>query len=435
MNVKDMYKQRLVSSDEAIRNSVQSNFTLVIPCGVGVPNNLLDALADNAESLENVRVCQAIGLLPHRYFLDEAMEGHIVKESLYFAGPDRAADKKQLDTIRVNNVHLSDARAFMTQWNHINVFLGLVSPMDKHGFFSLGLSTIYEKDAIEAADIVILEVNENVPRTHGDALVHVSEADYLVESNYPLFEVPYMPPTEADIHIAEHVAPLVPDGATLQLGVGNLPAAIGMQLLNHKNIGVHTEVLADVNVDLWEAGVCTNKAKTLEKDKMVACLAIGSKKLYDFIDDNPSVTMRTGSFTNEVTSIARNNTLISINSSIQIDLCGQVAAESMGPVQFSSTGGQLDWVRGSQMSPGGKSIIALPSTAKDDTISKIVPIMSDGSYITTPRTDVQYVATEHGIVNLRGKPMHERARMLIDLAHPNFRPWLEEEAKRLRILR
>lgn len=435
MDTKEMYKQRLVSPDEAIKKSVKSGITIVIPCGVGVPSSLLDALADNAKSFEKIRVCQAIGLLPHRYFLDEAMQGHIVKESLYFAGPDRAADKKKLDTIRVNVVHLSDSRAFMTEWNNINVFFGLVSPMDRHGFFSLGLSTIYEKDAIEAADIVVLEVNENVPRSHGDTLVHVSEANYIVESNYPLVEVPNTPPSEIDKLIASHVAPLVPDGATVQLGVGDLPAAIGMQLLDRKNLGVHTEVLADVNVDLWEAGACNNKNKTLEKDKMVACLAIGSKKLYKFMDDNPVVNMRRGYFTNEVTSIAKNNALISINSTIQVDLCGQCASESIGPVQFSSTGGQLDWVRGSQMSPGGKSIIAFPSTAKEESVSKIVPIISDGSYITTPRTDVQYIATEYGVVNLRGKPMHERARILIELAHPKFRPWLEEEGRRLRILR
>lgn len=435
MDVKQLYKMKLLSADEAVKKTVKSNDTIVIPAGVGVPHGLLDALADNSRSYENVRVVQAIGLLPHRYFLDQDMQGHVYKESLYFAGPDRQAVKKGLSTIRNNVVHLSDAAAYMTQWNHINLFFGLVAPMDKHGFFSLGLSTIYEKEAIEAADLVILEVNENVPRTLGDALVHITETDYIAENNAALFEIPSTPPGEIERQIAGHVAPLVADGATLQLGVGDLPAAIALQLMSRKNLGVHTEVLADVNVDLWEAGACNNRNKVLEKGKMVACLALGSKKLYHFIDDNPGVAMRQGKFTNEVSSIAQNNALISINSTIQVDLCGQCASESIGPVQFSATGGQLDWVRGSQMSPGGKSIIAFPSTAKNDTISKIVPVMSDGSYITTPRTDVQYVATEYGVVNLKGKPMDERGRLLIQLAHPQFRPWLEEEGQRLGILR
>jgi Acetyl-CoA hydrolase len=307
--------------------------------------------------------------------------------------------------------------------------------MNKWGYVSLGTSTIYEKEALEKADIVILEVNENIPFTHGDAIVHISEVDLVVENHVPMIEVPLATPNEKDKIIARYISDLVPDGATLQLGIGGVPAAVATYLTDKKNLGVHTELLVDSYVDLWEAGVVTNLDKTLEKGKMIGCLAIGTKKLWNFMDHNPIVELRKGSFTNSVPIMSQNTKLISINMTMQADFYGQCASESLGAVQYSATGGQLDWVRGAQLSPGGKSIICFYSAAKNDTISKIVPAISDGSAITTPRADIDYVVTEYGVAHLKGKPFSERAKLMIQIAHPKFRDQLEEEAKRLRIIR
>lgn len=434
MNVQELYKKRLVSPEEAIKR-IQSNSEVSLACGLAAPPAILEALAQNYQNYENVKFYQAIGLLPHRYFMEEAMAGHFVKESLYNAAPDRAANAKNLSTILDNTIHLSESGRFMTQWRNVSVFLGTAAPMNKWGYLSLGTSTIYEKEALEKADIVILEVNENIPFTHGDAIVHISEVDLVVENHVPMIEVQLATPNEKDTIIARYISDLVPDGATLQLGIGGVPAAVAIYLTDKKNLGVHTELLVDSYVDLWEAGVVTNLDKTLEKGKMIGCLAIGTKKLWNFMDHNPIVELRKGSFTNSVPIMSQNTKLISINMSMQADFYGQCASESLGAVQYSATGGQLDWVRGAQLSPGGKSIICFYSTAKNDTISKIVPAISDGSAITTPRADIDYVVTEYGVAHLKGKPFSERAELMIQIAHPKFRAQLEEEAKRLRIIR
>ena len=424
----------MLHSDEAVLK-IPSNSKICLPAGIAAPPGLLESMASQYEKFNNISFYQSIGLLPHRYFMEEKMAGHFLKESTYNAGPDRMAQKIAPMCISPSSVHLSESNLFFTKWNHMNVHLGTCSAMNKWGYVSLGTSVIYERDVLDDCDLVILEMNENIPFSYGDTVVHISQVDYFSQNNRSIVEIPSPPPSDKDKTIAGYISDLVPDGATIQLGVGGVPNAVAALLAEKKDLGVHTELLVDSYIDLWEAGAVTNKKKNVGKGKMTACLAFGSNKLYNFMDHNPVVEMRRGSYTNSIETTSTIDNLISINMTMQTDLYGACASESLGTEQYSGTGGQLDWVRGAKASKGGKSIICFYSTAKEDTISKIVPIIKDGSAITTPRSDIDYVVTEYGVAHLRGKNFSDRAKLMINIAHPKFRAYLEEEAKKLKILR
>jgi acyl-CoA hydrolase len=299
---------------------------------------------------------------------------------------------------------------------------------------SLSLGLVVEKQMIEAADLVILEINRNLPWTLGDTQIHISEVDAIVENHVPLFELPSAPATEAEKTIGGYIAGLIEDGATIQLGIGGIPNAITACLLERHDLGVHTEMFTDGMIDLYNAGVVTNRKKTLWKGKMVGAFALGTQKLYEFVDNNIGVEFQQGNITNNPYIIAQNYKMVSVNTALQVDLYGQVCSQSIGPRHFSGTGGQLDTHRGAQMSQDGRGIIALRSTAKDGAVSTILPVLPEGAEVTVPSHDLDTVVTEFGVAELRGKTLRGRMEALVAIAHPDFRPWLREEAQRLGIV-
>ena len=322
----------------------------------------------------------------------------------------------------------------ITEFMDVNVAMTCVSRMDRHGYMSLGTNVDVAKAAIAAADIVILEVNPNMPRVHGDSWVHISDAAVVVEHEAPLNELPVPPDRPEDEAMGQLIADLIPDGACIQLGIGGVPNAVAKSLSNHKNLGIHTEMFVDSMVELVEQGIVTGTEKTFHPGKALYAFAAGSRRMYEFLDDNPLIEAHPVSYTNFPPNIARNDNLISVNSTIEVDLTGQCCSESMGSAQFSGTGGQHDYARGAFDSRGGKSIIAFYSTAKSGEVSRVVSTLTPGAVVTTPRNEVHYVASEYGVANLKGKTTRHRAEAMISLAHPKFRDQLTHDAKKLHLI-
>ncbi len=304
-----------------------------------------------------------------------------------------------------------------------------VSPPDKHGYCSLGLSVDVTLPAIQTAKRVVALINPNVPRTHGDGIIHINSIDFGVEINTPVYATTIGEPSEIEAIIGRNIAELVEDGATLQMGIGNIPNAVLHNLGNHKRLGIHTEMFSDGILPLVEKGIITGEEKQIKTGKIVTCFAMGTKKLYDFIDDNPNIHFKEAAYTNDTAIIRRNPKVTAINSAIEIDLTGQVCADSIGMYQYSGVGGQMDFIRGASLSEGGKPIIAMPSITNKG-ISKITPFLKEGASVTTTRAHVHYVVTEYGVVNLFGKGLEQRAKALISIAHPDHREALEREARK-----
>jgi len=307
-----------------------------------------------------------------------------------------------------------------------DVALVNLTPPDEHGYCSFGVAVDYTKRATEVAPLVIAQINKCMPRTWGDSFIHISDIDVIVEQDTPIIELPPPKITEVERAIGENCAKLIKDGDCLQLGIGAIPDAVLLFLKDKKDLGIHTEMFSDGVVELVEAGVVTNAKKNLHKGRMVATFLMGTKRLYDFVDNNPTVAMFPVTYTNDPLIAGQNDNLVSINSCVQVDFTGQVCSESVGPTQISAVGGQVDFVRAASISKGGRSIIAMPSTAAGGKISKIVPFLDHGAAVTTSRNDVQYIVTEHGIANLRYHTMRDRARALINIADPRFRDELKE---------
>ena len=333
-----------------------------------------------------------------------------------------------------NHLHLASEKRL--QHTKYNVFVGAAAMPDEHGYVSLSLSNVYEKMACEQADTIILEVNPNFPRTFGDLEIHISEIDYLIKADYPVPEIGSIELTEKDRIIGNLIADMIEDGTTLQLGIGGLPNAVAEALKDKKDLGIHTEMFTSGMMNLIEAGAVTGKKKNIYPGKHVACFAYGNRKLYDYINNNPSVLILNGNWVNDPNVIGLNDKQVSINSCLEIALDGQVASESFGTSQFSGTGGQSDTAIGAQISKGGKSFIALYSTAmvrnretgEREEVSKIVPILAPGAAVSLSRNDVDYVVTEYGVAALRGTSIQERAKLLIEIAHPKFRDDLTKQA-------
>jgi itaconate CoA-transferase len=316
----------------------------------------------------------------------------------------------------------------------IDVTVTMVSPMDEAGYFTFGTVNDYISTAARHCKKLIVEVNENMPRVFGDSLLHISEVDAVVEHHSDLLELTPSQPSDEDKIVARQVAEMVPDGAVIQLGIGGIPNAVCGFLGNHKDLGIHSELFCPGMMDLIRQGVVTGARKNLHPRKHVFTNALGTREMYDFIHDNPSMETYPVSYINDPAVIARNDRFISINATIEVDLLGQCNSEYLGDMQFSGTGGQLDFVRGAFNSNGGKSIIAFRSTAKDGAVSRIVPTLETGAVVTVPRMDTQYLATEYGIVQVKGKSTRDRALEIIKIAHPKFRDWLLQEAEERRIL-
>lgn len=431
MSVKDLYQQKRMSPGDAIR-VVKNGDTIIIPTAVGEPPALLTALSEARRDFRGVQVSQILPVRKYAYFDPETVEN--VRHTAYFySGVTRAGGAEGwVDFIPA---YFSEMPALI-QRNQMpaDVVFSLASPMDEHGFFSLALAADYTMAAIEKARAVVLEVNPNVPFANGNCHIHISQVAALTESDDPILEVglPKIGPVQEAI--GKYVAEMIPHGATLQIGYGGIPDAVVMQLTDKHDLGVHTEMVGDGIMSLVEAGVVTNRKKNYHPGKMLATFALGSKKLYQFMHRNPALEMHPVDFTNDPYLAGMNDNLHAINATMQIDFMGQCGSESLGFKPYSGTGGQSDFVRAANRSNGGKAFIVLPSTAKDDTISRIVPTLSAGTHVSTSKNDINYVVTEFGVAQLRGKTAKQRCEALIGIAHPNFRGELREAAKKMRLL-
>lgn len=427
MDYKEQYKRKLINVEEAL-GKVKSGDELVVAMAGAEPKSFLERLHEIKDRVEDVSVVTCLNMGDYKFCSEPEMEGHFLNETWFYSPLTRKAHSSGTATFIPNHLHLSAIKRL--DYKKPNIFIGTATPMDKHGYFSLSLSVTYERDYIEKADIVILEINDKLPRVYGDTAVHISEVDFVYENSVEVPELAIVEPSQKDMVIGNYIADLVEDGSTIQLGIGGIPNAVAKALVNKKDLGVHTEMITDGMYDLYEAGVITNRRKTLHKNKLIGTFALGTKKLYDFIDDNLAVELKRGSYTNDPYVIGQNYKMVSINTSLQIDLTGQCCSESLGSKQYSGTGGQSDTAVGAQNSLDGKSIIALYSTAKKDTISTIVPFLTLGAVVSFSRNDVDYVVTEYGVAPLRGRSVRERVNNLISIAHPNFKEELKREAQK-----
>ncbi|AWI03175.1 acetyl-CoA hydrolase/transferase family protein [Clostridium drakei] len=430
MNWEKIYRSKLVTAKEAVSN-IKSNSRVVVSIAVAEPTELIDALVANKENYENVEVVHMVDMGKSEY-AQEGMEKYFKYNSIFVGASTKdAVNSGRSDFTPCCFYELPGL--FKEGYLPVDVVLIQVSKPDKHGYCSFGVSNDYTKPAADCAKIVIAEVNENMPRVLGDSFIHVSDIDYIVETSHHIMELKQPKIGKIEKDIGQYCASLIEDGSTLQLGIGAIPDAVLLFLKDKKDLGIHSEMISDGVVDLVESGVINNKKKTLEQGKIVVTFFMGTKKLYDFIDDNPMVESYPVSYVNDPTVIMKNSKMISINSCVEVDLMGQVCSESIGMNQISGIGGQVDFIRGANMCKDGKAIIAIPSTAAKGKVSRIVPLLEKGTPITTSRTDVDYIITEYGIARLKSKSLKERARALINIAHPNFRPWLiEEYEKRFR---
>ena len=429
MDWKTIYESRKCSADEAVR-SIKSGDTVVLAHAVAEPPILVDAMVKNADAYRNVEVCHMVTMGKGEYSKPE------YKDNFTFNGWFCSATTRDSTAQGHGDftpVFFHAVPSYMRKGIiDVDVFMVMVSPPNKNGYCCTGVSSDYTYQGIKSARTVLAEVNDQVPTVFGDTFIHVSEIDKFVETSHPLPELPLPNIGEVEKAIGQNCAELIEDGATLQLGIGAIPDAVLHSLNDKKDLGIHSEMISDGVVDLFEAGVVNCSKKSINKGKMTITFLMGTKRLYDFADNNPIVELKTVDYVNDPYVIAQNSKLVSINASISVDFMGQVVSDSIGIRQFSGVGGQVDFVRGAFMSTDGlgKAIIAMPSVAKKkdgSMISKITPYIDQGAAVTTSRNDVDYIVTEHGIAEMKGKTLKQRARNLIAVAHPSFREELKEE--------
>jgi acetyl-CoA hydrolase len=423
----DIYRSRVTTAEEAVE-CVASGHHVWLHAGCNNPEELVKALVGRADELENVEVTHLLtfGAADH---VDPRYEKTFRHRALFTGRNVRqAVNEGRADFVPV---FLSEIPGLIRDGTiPVDVALIQVSPPDEHGFCSYGVGVECTKAAAETAKTVVALVNRNMPRSLGDAFIHVSRLTHVVEIDRPVLELPQV--TEVgDVAraIGRNVADLIEDGSTLQMGIGEIPDAVLLFLEEKKDLGIHTEMFSDGVVELFERGVVTGEAKTLHKGKIIASFVLGSKKTFDFLDNNPFVEFHPTEYVNDPFVIAKNEKMVAINSAIAVDITGQVCADSMGKNIYSGFGGQVDFIRGAAHSRGGKPIIALRSTAKDGKVSRIVDVLTEGSGVVTTRADVHYVVTEYGVANLHGRSLRERAKALIECAHPDFRDGLRAAAR------
>lgn len=421
----EAYNSKKVSIEEAL-SVIRPDDEVITSIGPLEPMEIMSRLHTIRDKVNKIKIWNGLNMGVYDFCSKSEMRDNYELRSWFYSAPTRKAQGVGIASYEPGNLHNIFIRKL--QEKSPNIFIGTVAPMDKHGYFRFSLSVVYEKECFEAADIVILEVNPNLPQVHGDTEIHISDVDYIVEIDRPLPELPKTKISEVNKKIGENVASLVNDGDTIQLGIGQIPDAVAMSFMSKKDLGIHTEMISNSIVDLVEAGVITGKKKNINKGKIVGTFALGSKRLYDFMDNNPSIRLMRGSYVNDPYVIAQNDNMVSINTALEVDLTGQVCSESIGSLHFSGTGGQNDFSEGAIHSKNGRSIIALHSTAKKGTISTIRPCLSQGAVVTLSRNNIDYIVTEYGIANLKAKTVKERVDSLISIAHPNFREELEKEA-------
>ena len=443
MDYREQLKQKLVTEEEALLRIPDNAYLFTY--GYGEPVGILSRLTELKGKRKGITFVDSLNAKPYPFYSDSEMRGVVDSESIFFAHFCREFQKTGAISFIPNHL----GKGFKDKLWAIRrrsperpiVYAIQVSPMDEHGYFTTGTVGMSNRMMVENADIVILEIDENMPRTFGNTYIHVSEATCVYQGPNEMFYMPERPQSELDLKIGQFVADLIEDESTLQLGIGGIPNAVAVALRDKHNLGVHTEMLSDSLIDLYRAGVVTNAAKTLHKDKMVTAFSFGSKAAYDFLDNNPNVLHLEVGYTNDPSVIRQNRKMVSVNTTLQVDLSGQCASESIGTLQLSGTGGQTETASGARQSEGGKSIIALHSTAnvknadgERERVSTIVPTQPAGMAISLMRADVDFVVTEYGVASLRGASVRDRAMELISIAHPDYRDQLMYDAKRLYLM-
>ncbi len=425
MNWVSQYKQKLSTPEEAVSH-IKSGNKIFISGNAATPFILIEALAARKNELFGVEVNHVL-LIGDDPLSRLGMEEHFRHNSL-FVGP---ADRKAIHDGRSDYVPVflfEIPSLFTNKLIPLDAVIIQVSPPDEHGFMSYGVECLATKAAAESAKFVIAQVNERMPRTLGDSFIHVSRVHRIVEHQSELPELSKDPPSDIEVKIGQYIADLVEDNSTLQLGIGGIPDAVLQSLNSKRDLGVHTEMVSDGIVKLIDSGIITNAKKTLHPGKIIATFIFGSHQLYSYVDNNPYFEMHPADYTNDPFIVSRNEKMVAINSAIEIDITGQVCSDSIGSKIYSGFGGQLDFIRGAARSKGGKPIIALPSTTKNNTISRIVPMLKSGAGVVTTRADVHYIVTEYGIAYLHGKNLGQRVKALINISHPAFREQLEQYA-------
>ena len=431
MNWLDDYKSKLKSPAEAVR-VIQCGHRVYYAGNAAIPWALVRALAERRDELHDVQLNHVL-LIGKDPLSEEEMKGHFRHNSLFVGSADRqAVNDGRADYVPIFLHQIP--RLFREGIIPLDVAMVQTSPPDEHGFLSLGVETLASKAACHVAKIVIAQVNEKMPRVLGDSFIHVNRVNAIVEHSEPLPTLEVKPSSEVERAIAGHIIPLIRPGATIQMGIGGIPDAVYESMEGDLDLGVHTEMISDRAMRAIQRGVVTGNQKTLHQGKVVITFALGSEELYSFLNNNPLIESHPVEHVNDPVIISQNDNMVAINSAIEVDLTGQVCSDSVGPYIYSGFGGQVDFIRGAARSKGGRPIIALPATAKNGEMSRIVPFLKQGAGVVTSRADVHYLVTEFGAVNLFGKNLRERAEALIQISHPKFREELEKAAKERKLL-
>lgn len=428
------YREKIITVQEAL-SFVKSDSCIVTAVAAAEPQAFLGELHTIADRVKNVNVNICLSLRSYPFLESTEYEESFDVVSWFHGPGSRKAQKLRKISYYPNNLHFMGSKRLAAI--KPNIFVGTASYPDEHGFVSLSMSNVYEKEVLEQADIVIIEINKNYPRTFGDVELCINDIDYLIEVDYELPIVPSAEPNEKDLVIGKYIAEYIKDGDCIQLGIGGIPNAVAKSLYNKKDLGVHTELLTAEMISLAKAGVINGKCKQSYKGKMVAAFAMGTKEMYEYIDNNPSIAILNSAYVTDPYVVAQNDNQVSINTTLEVDLMGQCSSESLGTVQFSGTGGQTDTAIGAQMSRNGRSFIALYSTAmvknsvtgEKEEVSKIVCQLKPGAAVSLSRNDIEYLVTEYGVVCLKGRTIKERVKLIISIAHPKFREQLLKEAK------
>ncbi len=432
MNWLESYRSKLVSASEAVQ-VITSGDRVYYGGNAAIPQALVRALAERKDDLENVQLNHVL-LVGEDPLSAPEMAGHFRHNSLFVGPADRAAvNDGRADYVPIFLHQIP--RLFLEGIVPLDVAMIMCSPPDEHGFMSFGVETLASKAACQVTDKVIVQVNEKMPRVLGDSFLHVNRATKIVEHTEPLPILASNPATDVEVAISANILGLIEPGMTIQMGIGGIPDAVFNSLEGDLDLGIHTEMISDGAMHAIERGVVTGNRKTLHEGKVIITFALGSEELYEFLDNNPFIEAHPVDYVNDPVIVSQNENLIAVNSAIEVDLTGQVCSDSIGPFIYSGFGGQVDFIRGAARSKGGRPVIALPSTAKGGTLSRIVPSLKEGAGVVTSRADVHYIVTEHGVANLFGKNLRERVDALLQIADPAFQEELEAAAKERKLIR
>ncbi|MCA9937108.1 MAG: acetyl-CoA hydrolase/transferase family protein [Anaerolineales bacterium] len=428
MKWEEIYRRKVTDADNAVAR-IRSGSRIYLGGGAGVPKVLIDAMVRRADELRDVEITHILTFADAPYVKPEYNDAFRVNALFIGHNVRKAVQQGRAD---FTPVFLSEIPGlFRNGQLPIDVALISLSPPDEHGFCSFGVEVGTTKPAAESARVIVAEINRQMPRCLGDSFIHVSRLHHIVEVDYPLPEAPQGGSSTLHMQVGEHIAGMIPDGATLQMGIGSIPDAVLKNLTHHKDLGIHTELFSDGVVDAVDSGIITCARKNFHPGKIIVGFLFGTNRLYEFVDNNPIIELHPTDYVNDPFNIARNEKMVAINSALEVDLTGQVCADSIGPKIYSGAGGQVDFIRGAARSKGGLPIIACMATAKDDTLTRIVPMLKQGAGVVTTRNDVHYVVTEFGVASLYGKSVRQRAQELINVAHPKFRDELKYAAHEL----